>query len=132
MAGRRAGRDPAKERFWRQMVRRWEGSGLSVRHFCNRFGLSEQSFYAWRRILTQRDHETGAGAVQPGASARVEAPPEMPRFVPVRVIADDSAGSPPASGIEVVFASGTLIRVPRGVDRQTLADVIAALEQRTC
>ena len=132
MAGRRAGRDPAKEQFWRQMVRRWEGSGVSVRHFCNRFALSEQSFYAWRRVLTQRDHEAGADSVQPGAIGRVETPPEMPCFVPVRVIADDSADSPSAPFIEVVLASGTLIRVPRGVDRQTLADVIAALEQRTC
>ena len=132
MAGKRAGRDPAKEQYWRQMVRRWEDSGLSVRHFCNRFALLEHSFYAWRRVLTQRDHEAGASAVRPGASGRVETPPEMPRFVPVRVIADAPAGSPPAPGIEVVLASGTLIRVPRGVDRQTLADVIAALEQRTC
>ena len=132
MAGRRAGRDPAKERFWRQMVRRWARSGISIREFCNREALSAQSFYAWRRVLTQRDQETGAGAAQPGASGRVETPPELPRFVPVHVIADDSVVSRPAPGIEVVLASGTLIRVPRGVDRQTLADVIAALEQRSC
>ena len=132
MAGRRAGRDPAKEQFWRQMVRCWQDSGLSVRVFCNRRAISEPSFYAWRRILTERDCEPGAGSDRSGTNGRVEALPEKPRFVPVRVIADDTASSPPAAGIEVLLASGTVIRVPRGVDRQTLADVIAALEQRPC
>ena len=148
MAGRQWQRDLAKERFWRRMVRRWQGSGLTVRVFCNRFALSEPSFYAWRRILTQRDREAGAsshsgrpgacqdGSDQLGANRRAktapDTPSEMPRFVPVHVIVDDAAGSPPAPSIEVVLASGTLIRVPRGVDRQTLADVIAALEQRPC
>ncbi len=47
----RGWRDPAKERRWRRVVRDWQASGLSVRQFCRRQGLSEPSFYAWRREL---------------------------------------------------------------------------------
>ena len=45
----------SKERFWRRMVRQWRKSGLSVRAFCAERGLSEPSFYAWRRTFAERD-----------------------------------------------------------------------------
>jgi transposase-like protein len=48
-------RDPRKERYWRQLLQRWQRSGLSIRAFCNRQGCSEASFHAWRRTLAQRD-----------------------------------------------------------------------------
>jgi hypothetical protein len=48
-------RDRGKERFWRQVVRQWRRSGLTVRAFCGAQGLSEPSFYAWRRIIAERE-----------------------------------------------------------------------------
>lgn len=133
MAGRQWGRDPAKERFWRRMVRRWMRSGLSVRQFCDCESLSEPSFYAWRRELRKRDHlsaESSRDERRPSMSAA--APADTPRFLPVQVVAEAPLGFAPANFIEVVLASGTLVRVPRGVDRQTLADVLSVLEQRPC
>ena len=44
-----------REAFWREQVRRQAASRLSVRRFCEEKGLSEPSFYAWRRTLSQRD-----------------------------------------------------------------------------
>lgn len=61
-------RDPRKEAFWRRVLARWQGSGQSGRDFCRAAGLSEPSFYAWRRELARRD-----------AAAR-------PKFLPVRVL----------------------------------------------
>ena len=58
-------RSISKEQFWRRMVRQWRGSGLSVRAFCEEHGLSEPSFYAWRRTLAARD----AAAVELRAGA---------------------------------------------------------------
>lgn len=37
--------------FWKEAIRLWTDSGLSVREFCRREGLTEHSFYSWRREL---------------------------------------------------------------------------------
>jgi transposase-like protein len=37
--------------FWEAAVRLWKDSGLSVREFCRREGLSEHTFYSWRRVM---------------------------------------------------------------------------------
>ena len=37
-------RDPGKEAFWRDAVRRQADSGLPVREFCRRHRLNEPSF----------------------------------------------------------------------------------------
>jgi hypothetical protein len=46
-------RDSQKERQWRQTIREWQRSGLSVRVFCARRGLAQPSLYAWRRELAK-------------------------------------------------------------------------------
>ena len=123
---RRRRRDPAKERHWRRMVRRWEKSGLSVREFCDYEGLSEPSLYAWRRELADRDAEAGREKQAPGEVTASD------QFLPVRVVADDPVGGGPNLHIEVHLPSGVRLRVPPGISRQTLADVLAALEARPC
>ena len=70
-------RDVAKERSWRDVVRRYAGSGLSVREFCRRESLAEASFYAWRRTLAERD----AAATTP---MRGGGRPKQLAFLPVR------------------------------------------------
>jgi hypothetical protein len=101
-------RDQRKERQWRRWIQDWRASGLRVRAFCKLRGLTEHSFYAWRRQLQQRDAE-------------------VPDFVPVRVVADD----PPASrtSLEVVLANGRTVRVAPGFDAATLRQVVAVLEE---
>lgn len=37
--------------FWEEAIRLWADSGLSVREFCLREGLSEHAFYSHRREL---------------------------------------------------------------------------------
>jgi hypothetical protein len=133
MAGRQWQRDPAKERFWRQMVRRWARSGLSIREFCDRETISEGSFYAWRRELAKRDRQAAeAQGAERSARDTGTPPPGDSRFVPVHVIADLPVGLPLASRVEVLLASGSRMWIPCGVDRQTLADVVSVLEQRPC
>jgi transposase-like protein len=104
-------RSSSKERFWRRMVRRCRNSGLSVRAFCEEHGLSEPSFYAWRRSLAARDE----AAV---------------RFVPVQVtpspqpttMADGSAGA-----VELVLSAGRRLRIGPGFDGPTLTRLLALL-----
>ena len=40
--------------FWEEAVRLWADSGLSVREFCTREGLSEHAFYSHRRRLRSK------------------------------------------------------------------------------
>jgi transposase len=102
-------RDARKEQHWRQHIRDWQGSGLSIRAFCARRGLSQPSFYAWRSELQRRDSE-------------------QPLFVPIRPLADDhSPGSIPA--LEVFLTSGRRIRVAPGINAATLRQLLAVLEE---
>ena len=101
-------RDKYTEGQWREHVRDWRASGLSVRAFCERRGLAEPSFYAWRRKLARH-------ADRP------------PAFVAVRLVADEA----PARGaaLEIVLARGRTVRVAPGFDAATLRRLLAVLEE---
>lgn len=113
MAGRHR-RDRGKEQFWRRVIGQWQRSGGSVRAFCEERGLSEPSFYNWRRVIAERDgHKAASKKGQPA-------------FVPVRVL---DAGAL----LEVTLARGRVVRVPRGFDADTLRQLLAILEEvRPC
>jgi hypothetical protein len=106
-------RDPSKERFWRRMVQQWRRSGLSVRAFCKQHGLSQPSFYAWRRTLAAREAA-------------------LPAFVPVEVLPEPRALFPSdsaACGLELLLAGGRLLRIGPGFDGPTLRRLLAVLEE---
>jgi hypothetical protein len=105
-------RDPKLERRWRDLIARWKRSGVSISDFCANQGVSESSFYSWKRELAGRDQ-----AVTPTTTS-------MPTFVPVRVA--------PSATIEVVLKSGVVVRVPVGADPLTVAQLVAALGATTC
>lgn len=131
---RRGERGREKERFWRGIVRRQRVSGMSVREFCRIEGLSEPSFYFWRRELPRRRRRSGgsertrpagaAGGRAPGAASS-RSPRGAAAFVPV-VVSDAAA----AAVVEIVLSDLTIVRVPPGCDRRTLALVLAALADR--
>jgi hypothetical protein len=103
----------SRERFWRTMVVRWQGSGLSVRAFCQQHGLSQPSFYSWRRSLTMRD----AAAVQ---------------FAPVRIVPDltpETGADTGRAGLELLLSTGHRLRVGVGFDGPTLQRLLALLEE---
>src|SRR5436309_11698481 len=81
-----ATRDLGREPHWRRVLARWRRSGLSVRAFCRAEGVSEPSFYGWRRKLDQADHK-------------------KPAFLPVHVVTEE-AKEPATRGIEIVRRRG--------------------------
>ena len=109
-------RDLRKEQYWRQLIQRWQASGLSIRAFCRQHHLATPSFYAWRRTLRERDR-----------SAEQTAPPLT--FLPIHVRDDDSSVSPP---LELVFANGRCLRIPIGFDPEQLRAVLLAVEELSC
>lgn len=120
-------RDRGKERFWRHTIRQWRRSGLSVRAFCAEHNLTEALFYAWRRVISERDQERA----QVNAARRVRRDfrdGTAPAFVPLRVM---DASAPAA--LEVVLPRGRVVRVQRGFDTNTLRQLLVLLEEeRPC
>jgi hypothetical protein len=117
-------RDRAKEQQWRRLIAEWRRSQLNIRAFCEERQLSEPSFHAWRRTLAERARE------QTARRRRQASREQLPAFVPLQVtpeVSDD------ASGIEVVLASGHVLRVRSGFDVETLRQLLAVLaEVRSC
>jgi transposase len=123
------GRDSIKERRWRGHLAAWRRSGQSVRAYCAAQGLSEPSFYSWRRMLARperrRGTKTAAGDGTPSTAGFTEPSP----FVPVRLVEDTT---PVAAALEVVLRGGRVVRVAVGFSAQTLREVVAALEDLPC
>jgi hypothetical protein len=135
-------RNPAKERYWRAVIQRQGRSGLRVRQFCIDAEVDESSFYHWRRELRMRDLERSRAVGQAAtsnqnsparhhnnsqATARSSARlPDPPMFVPIRLTEDRSPS------LELQLECGATLRIPAGFDRDTLANVLEALERTRC
>lgn len=89
---------------WRELLERQAQSELTVRDFCEFEGVSTASFYNWRRRLAERLDDA-------------------PAFVPINVVQPETD-----SFVEIVLSDAMTIRVPEGMPRQTIVDVLAAVE----
>jgi hypothetical protein len=127
-------RDLELERAWRARLRAWRLSGLSGRAFCLRAGLSEPSFYGWRREIARRDREAAASpravvssVAVPRAARRTAASPMAPGFTPVRIVADERCQSEEVWALEVSWPDGLALRVRPGFDAATLTRLLVLL-----
>lgn len=98
-----------QHQFWQMVLETFKSSGLSVRQFCSQEGLSEPSFYAWRKRLTQPQ------------TSDIEKEEQPEPFIRVSIPSDQSVS------LELVLALGHTLRIPSGMDRQTLIHVLSAL-----
>jgi transposase len=101
--------DGDQEDFWRMAIETWQTSGLSVRQFCTNEGLSEPSFYSWRKKLT-------GGSVQ---GEKAQSQPST--FIEVTL----SQGNPAI--VELLLISGNTLRIPAGVDSATLTTILSVV-----
>ena len=113
-------RSVEKERYWRAVLQRQARSGVSIAKFCRSEGVSEPSFYSWKRALgggkakAKRPERSGtrrAAGRTSGAS---------PSFVPVQITEERR----PAT-IQVMWPSGLSVQVPTECDP---AEVQAVLQ----
>jgi hypothetical protein len=89
---------------WAARIAAQQHSGISVKQFCKEQGLTEYSFYAWRKRL----QENG-----PVRFALVDRSPRRPERT--------------AAALELVLASGERLRISAGVDAATLRTVLDVL-----
>ena len=90
---------------WAQRISEQQRSGISVKQFCKEHGLTEYSFYAWRRRL--RENKSVRFALVERRGVRQEAPTE--------------------GFLELVLASGERLRIGAAVDGATLRTVLGVL-----
>ena len=88
-------------RKWERLISKQKNSRLTVAEFCRRQGVSDVSFYQWRKKLN-------------GSTADVQQ-----RFVPLSVAA--------GANVEVAFPCGAVVRIPAG-DHESLVQAISALQ----
>src|SRR5579864_4095544 len=90
---------------WAERIAAQQRSGVSVRQFCKEQGLTEYSFYAWRKRL-QKKEPIRFALVDRGAT----------RQEPVTEVA-----------LELVLATGERLRISAGVDAATLRTALEVL-----
>ena len=89
---------------WRERIAEQERTGVSVKQFCKQHGLTEYSFYAWRKRLRKQ--------------------------APVRFALVERGVLPGPStetSLELVLTSGERLRIGAGVDAATLRTVLETL-----
>jgi transposase-like protein len=97
------------EPYWRELIERWKTSGQAIAAFCTDHGVSQATFYSWRKRFAAR--------------APCQTPP-APTFAPVRVVPDPAA--------EVALPNGLIVRVPATTDPAAVARLVAALGGAAC
>ena len=90
---------------WAERIVAQQRSGISVKQFCKDNGLTEYSFYAWRKRLQNK------GPVRFALVDRRAAHQEAPAAV----------------ALEVVLATGERLRIGAGVEAATLRTVLEVL-----
>ena len=94
-----------KEDQWAERIAAQQRAGISVKQFCRAQGLTEYSFYAWRKRLQQRG---------PVRFALVDRNPRRQE----RAV---------EAALELMLATGERLRISAGVDAATLRTVLDLL-----
>jgi transposase-like protein len=118
--------DPGpRELEWRDALRRYVESGLTVRDFCRRERLAESLFYYWKREIARRD----LGLKAPTRNGRAK--PRRPRhaatkhgFVPLNVCRVELTHAP----LELVLTDGRCVRIGGDFDESVLKKLLGTLE----
>jgi len=103
--------------------------GAVVSQVARRHGLTPQQVFTWRRQAREASSGQSDAEVPMFVPVLVEAPsaaPARPAGKPERRHRGDNAG-----GMIEIEIAGTIIRVGRGADAETVAAVIAALKAAT-
>jgi transposase-like protein len=109
-----------RETLWRGILRRQAESGLSICRFCAAEGISESSFYAWRKKLRERQH--GGTRTRQSRGREEVVSDDAQLFVPLKLLET-------AATLEIVHPLGCRIQVTGEVNPVALRQVIKALDE---
>lgn len=106
--------------LWRDRLRRFQGSELTVAAFCDWEDVSPAAFYVWRRKL-QADSR---GCSQKTAEGESDSLAAAPAFVQILQGLTTEYGT--AATVVMTLADGTRVDFP-ATDRELIAHVVLAL-----
>ena len=115
---------------WTERLSRFRSSGRTVAAFCQSEGVSEASFYLWKRKLTRTTERTGQCPPDVASSGRSGKRSSAPAFEAVELVSRSPLATPSATtvrlprGIEIEFGSD--LRVIEAIVKQLLAEPVAA------
>ena len=113
---------------WSKRVERWQGSGLTAKEFAAELDISPASLTFWKWKLRQTKT---VGASMRGSArgreklTRTQTPTQFLQLVPA-----PDAPIATTSRLEVMFANGVVLRVPKDFDEPTLARLVTLLGGR--
>lgn len=119
-----------REAYWRGQLERQSTSGLSIRRWCRESGVSEPTFYVWRRKLQERDHERGL--TERDSHESLSEAVVAPGFVAVDVLTPDVVTSGALPGdreakLEIDVAGGIVIRLREDASAEILERVLTVV-----
>lgn len=110
-----AQRDPSTQERWMGQVQAWRDSGKPLSAWAREHGVSHYALRYWKRRAEGKARSVG----KPKTSKS-----QAPKFIAVRADA-------PAPGAPIELLVGAVrVVVPAGFEAQTLAAVLAVLQQR--
>lgn len=112
-----------KQRRWRNLLKRQASSGQSVREFCETEGISQPSFYAWRKRLREVNSEGPRTESSSDIARNGSNPVNGQLFVPLQLV--DSMPS-----LEILHPLGYRIQLNGDVNPVALRHVLEALDDR--
>jgi len=120
MESKRGTRAEVAER-WRDRLNRWRRLGCSITEFCQREGVSQPSFFQWRRRLL----------AEPSTASRRRV---GRAFVPVEVVADPVRALTSESlddGWIQITLGAVVLRVPVSIDEAALRQLVRIVREET-
>lgn len=109
-----------RRRFWQELFAKREALGLSVAQVCQEAGVSQATFYAWRKRL-KLSRQTSAAAGSRRSRTKAASP-----LVPVRIVPDRTdAGRTRAIVVELPGA--VRVQIPPGCDASMIQAVLQAV-----
>jgi len=100
---------------WIERLQRFANSGLTPAQFCAKEAVSLPSFYSWKRRL----------AALPDGTTKPDTDNPGPSLLPIRL------PSLPAL-LELALPTGAVLRIPPGVDEDTLRCLLRLLGVASC
>lgn len=111
--------------FWRLVLESYQQSGLSVKQFCNREGISTSSFYNWQKRLAGKSVQPPAelSQAEPALSEEIKIPPKFLEVGAIKSL---------RSQLRVTFPSGICVHAGDGCDLKIFREALAILVEKRC
>ncbi len=126
--------EPNREAHWRAIIQKRLQSGLSIREFCRQQKLSTSIFHRWKRkIATQDGRPLNGKSNKNTVSKQNKNVTSKPTFIPIAI--DSTPTLQPQieqPQVEILYASGTIVRIASGCDEKTISVILKAMENEAC